>query len=651
MPQLSPAVWLNLAPRPRVRSVDWIAAHVKHPSGEAFDFQRVPWARGVCDAWDDPRYREVVMMWAARMVKSICASACLLTAAANDPQPMLFGSSTQELVKGTIRTRLYPMLDQCAPLRDQLRPPGRRSRLSIDLRDCRIKGAWSGSATSMADFSSCFGWINECDKLSTEASGEGDPLDQMLKRFGEYHEVRKVLIEGTPQEAGNSRVHKRLLAGTDCRFEVPCYLPRQRGCGVYQQLGLSPDDPTLTRPMPEGGGLVWDKLADGRSDPDLARRTARYVCPYCGAVWGDEHRAEIIRRGVWVPRGQTLDQRGRLQGQPAQPHTEIWSSQISNLYTLDRTWGAIAGEFVAALRSPGNMKVFRQGTQGWPWELRASKTTTEQLGERLRVDLPAGTVPAWARYLVFACDVQERSFPWLLLAIGPDEQRHVAGHGTAEKWEQLDELLARRWPHADGGPPLAAAIGLLDSGHHTISCYRFARKHTRPDRPVIACKGSSGDLGGARYQDAVLSEGKQRRRAGRLFAGQRIFWVPTDCWEEEIARLLDELRPGEPGALTLCHEAAADRDLLVQLLNGALRETIDDRGNPRLMWRKKDGDSSANDFRDALRYALAGAAFVLDARKGRLPERLTGAETARPRDQAPRFTTPDGRPYLLTERE
>lgn len=636
MPILSDAVYRSLLPRPRVRSWEWICEQARAHDGTRFDGDNLPWCQGVCDAFDDPDIREIALMWAARVGKTLICHSLLVCVAATDPSPMLFGSSTEALLKRIMTQKIYPMLEHCDQVSDQLRAPNRRSAITAQLRDCRIQGAWAGSESMLADYSARVTHANEVDKWDTTSSREGDSRSQFLKRSSEFPD-RKNLIEGTPQEEETSYIEPKVLAGSNCRFQVPC-----KKCGTFQVLKMSGGDPNA-------GGIIWDKHPDGYSDPDVAFRTARYRCQ-CGSEWDNADRAAIIRAGIWVPAGQHLDKKGRLHGTP-QRQSRIWSSQLAAYYSLDRTWGDFAEEFVAAIKKPALLKAFVQLTAGETWKAHRSKTTAEQLAERLCLDVPRGVVPEWARFLVVSCDVQEEILPFMILACGDDERTAVVEFGTLTEWDELAKVIGTAYPHADGGPPMKPVWAMIDSGHRTKEVYKFCRTHNQPRCTVVACKGASTDLGGALYRDGRLGEGKSkaRREAALLYRGQRLISVGIDIWETAIQNMFDALDPEEPGGLSLCSDAAAEQDFLEQLLNATKAASVDRRGEEKQLWKKKNADAP-NDFRDDLRYALCARAVYLDEKRGRLPPRGELAAPAAVPPPKRRFTMPDGRPFLITER-
>lgn len=629
---LSPAVWDRLRPAGEMPAWTWICKYGRAPNGEPFDADDVPWTRGVCEAFDDPRIRMIVLQWAARMAKTTIGHLLLQFAADMRPADMLIGLPTEQLLKSTIKRKLYRAIERNPRLAGRIPPKRLRSQYLVDLADCIINGAWP-SESQLADYSAAVSLASEADKWSQGGDEEGDPLDQFLARSFE-HPDRKNIVESTPQPKGRSRVEVLRREGTDSRLWVPC--PH---CGRYQVLEFGDGDR-------RNGGILFDRDEHGRLDPEVAYHTAVYVCRLCDGEVTDPQRPAMIRECVWADRGQTVDPDGQTVGPRRDVH--VWSSELSALYSLRIRWGDIAARFVRSRRSPGRRKAWVQLTLGQNYQAEDMLTDEDLLSQKLagRGDIARGMVPKWGRFLVLVSDVQKAGFPWTAIAVGDRDRSHLVDWGTAYSWEEIDELLAREYAHADGGPPMRALICGVDSsdGNRTKEIYRWCAAKCSASRPVLPVKGSSGDLAGKPYQLSILGRtGRARRRTAQQHTGQQLLLVNTDQWEDTLQGAL------ESGDLGACTPATKDRDLLAQLLNATYEERTDRRGRTSVLWRRRD-ESEPNDFRDAAKYSLCLAQYVLDLRRGQWPPRNPGAGTPRRGLRVRPITGPDGQPFLVTQR-
>lgn len=630
---LNPVLWHRLRPAGEMPAWPWICRYGRAPSGEPFDPDDVPWTRGVCEAFDDPRIRMIVLQWAARMAKTTIGHLLLQYAADMRPADMLIGLPTEQLSKATIKRKLYRAIERNARLASRIPPRRLRSQYLVDLADCIIKGAWP-SESQLADYSAVISLASEADKWEQSGDDEGDPLDQFLARSFE-HPDRKNIVESTPHPKGRSRVEVLRREGTDSRLWVPC--PH---CDRPQELEFGDGDR-------RNGGIIFDKDEHGRLDAEIAYHTAVYVCRHCDGEITDPQRPAMIRACVWADRGQVVMPGGEIVGPRRDVH--VWSSQLSALYSLRLRWGDLAARFVRSRKSPGRRKTWVQLTIGANYQAEDMLTDEDLLAQRLaaRGDMPRGMVPKWGKMLVLVSDVQKASWPWVVLAFGDRDRSHLVDWGTAFGWDEIDTLLGREYAHADGGHPMRAIIAGVDSsdGNRTKEIYRWCSAHHSVARPVLPLKGSSGDLSGKPYQLSILGRGnRSRRRTAQQHAGQQLFIVNTDQWEDALQGAL------ESGDLSACTPACKDRDLLSQLLNATYEERTDRRGRTTVLWRKRE-ESEPNDFRDAPKYGLCLAQYVLDLRRGQWPPR--GPVKQASRSSKPRLrplTGPGGQPFLVTQR-
>lgn len=592
------------------------------------------------DAWDCPAVREISLQWGTRLGKTFFAQCCLLWTAACDPAPCMHANSKESLCLDVL-DRLYTMIGLRPRLEALLakRPHERRQDL-VEFSGCRLMGAWAKSVSSLADKNVKIGHAAETDKWEhATTSREAHPLELFADRFKDYWSTRKIIWESTPTVKGKSAIETRLLGGTHCRLHVPC-----RRCKRYQTL--------------EWHRVLFDKPQTGRASPGLAQKTARYQCRHCDGILTDADRPWMIRRGVWCPRGCEVEdaialrhaESRMLQGPagiaargddgagvirqvkwggwhdapwirgPLPPDDSEASYQLSSLYALSLTWGDIAKKWVQCFSNPVRLRNFINQWLAETWEARQSKSTAQQLADRLGTELPARLVPRWASYLTLTIDRQAADggfVVWVVMAHGPDERVAVVAHGISQT---LAEVHANVWeadfPAEDGGGPFRCAIAGVDSGWNTKATYAFVNRHPQ----WFALKGSSGTMDGKLFQIATLKEGS---RSGAT--GQTLIHVNTNAWEEDLDDRLHnpervKNRVFGPNSLALSKPAAEDVEFLDQILNGVLGESTDAAGNERNTWKKRNQDAP-NDYRDAVRYGLCLGRAWLEANDGVYPVR------------------------------
>jgi phage terminase large subunit GpA-like protein len=588
----------GFAPRPVVPSWEWVCSNGRTPEGQPFDGDTMPWAKGVCEAWDSSEVREIVLMWGTRLGKTMISMQLVAKAMATNPLPGLFGTANEKLATRTTRNKLYRVLAAIRETRRQLLPERLRSIREIRLTESTWPVIWSGSNTMLADWGACYGWANEVSKWDEKRSFEGiakagDTLAQFLERFKEYWHARKIIFECSPGLKGRCKIERKYLESNQCRYHVPC--PH---CKHYQVLKLGKGD---------GGGIVFDKLPDGHFDPELAQRTARYICEKCRKSIRDEQRPKMMRCGKWAPRGCTVDRKGKVCGKPER-NCEIWGAQLSSLYSLQLRWGDIARKFVEVRHNPALLQVFINDWLSETWEPYRVKSEPEDVAGRLTTEEPVAVMPKWSTWLFSAVDVQGEYFKWAKVAAGPGERDSIIDRGICDTWEELfAQCINSPTKHADGAPDLLPCLTLIDSAHKTEEVYRKCREWSRSDRLVVPCKGANTDMGGEPYVKVTIGDGTKRgskvqRRLALKFAGVVRIRVNSYYYEPIIDRHLHSRRPGESDSLSLPEELADDIDFIRELCNGAQSDEPSKMDPDRLIWVKR-WESEANDFRDIYKYA------------------------------------------------
>lgn len=648
-------------PIEQCRTLEWCEANIVNQEGRPYDHAAYPHIGapgGPMDANDDPRVREISLQWATRLGKTFLGQCVTIKNAATNPGPQMFASATEKLAKEVVH-RTYGMARARRNLAAMLVKSEKFQRQDlIEFRRSRVFVAWARSVSTLADKNVKYGHANEIPKWEYHStSKEAHPLKLFSDRFKDFWSSRKIIFEGTPTIGGKCPIESRLEQGTNCRLYVPCH-----SCGRYQTIEFGNGD---DRP----GGVKWEKQEGGRSDGELAKRTAHYQCEHCLSPWLDHHRPWAIRRGVWVPAGCEVDDAAAKQliesgkpfywtgwrnvewikGTPLRDGDHA-SYQLSSLYALSLSWGDVAREFVESKDRPQKLQNFINQWLGKTFYHKKVRSTPESVGERLRGSTPRGTVPLGGLILTVEIDRQGggNDDPFIVygvIAHGLDERAWLIDYGIAATPEDIwDSVIRRYYPHADGGPQLQPVIAVIDSGFKTHETYLFCQAHAG----VLPVKGSGNDLGGSPYK--IVTVGADGRDSKTGVEGQMLMHVNTDYWEQELQTRLDERSVDAAGSLVLCPEASRDAEFLEQLLNGVLSNAVDPRGNQRLMWIKKD-ENFPNDFRDMVRYGLCAARAWIDSNGGAMP--LRAASHAREVFQQPQSplihagdSRPDGRGWL-----
>lgn len=589
--------------------------------GQPFSLAAFPHVDGVLDAFDKQHVRRLILQWGTRLGKTTACLSLMAMTGRTNPRNMMFASSTQAAAVRVIGERLWPILETTRGLK--LPPEMRRSNLCVRLPACRVFVGWSGSAASLADVGAWFGVANEIDKWDESASDEADALKLFVNRCKGFPD-HKLILESTPTIKDSSRIEKLLLDSNQHLRHVPC--PH---CGEFQVLRKGQQG--------QPGGFKWWHDADGNTDPEIAFETAVYVCAFCAKDIENHHRTTMLRRGIWVPVGCTVNVHGEIQGENERESMDsVGFGPLPSWYALTETWGAFPRLWLAAQGKPRELQDVVNSYMAETWERRPSKSRPDEVGRRLKTNIPRGVVPRWGRFLTVSVDQQEADGGfrlWGVMAHGEYEQAHIVDSGwsrtLAELWESV---MLRHYAHEDGGNSMQPVAVAIDSGWDTKATYDFCNSHPG----VLALKGANTDLGGLPYKLAQVEQSEE-------FAGQLLFRVNTDYWETELQARLDSRLPGDPGSLSLAEGLDRDPHFLEQLCNGVLTDKQDARGNMRRMWVKRHG-SQPNDIRDWVRYGLALAQAWIEEHGG-IPSRSEIRTERKSVIASKGDTRPDGRPW------
>lgn len=275
--------------------------------------------------------------------------------------------------------------------------------------------------------------LTEFSKWPNSAkNAEADPVRAFRQRTKGYTDDRKIYQESTPRIIGNCRVWSELTSPTarQHQYYVPC--PR---CGERQLLVWGDRE--------SRHGVKWEKSSTGKTDLVRAVETAHYVCRFCEGRIESEDRTEMMRAGVWVPNGQTIDSNGTLHGTP-DVTSDHWSfGPLSSLHSLLLpNWGGFVQEWLACGKDTEKIRDFQTGTLALVWDPKPQKIDAQSLAERMCIDLPRGVVPAWAKLITRGVDVQDnaRTFVWTVVAWASPFRGHLVDWGTSNRDGLYDQV-------------------------------------------------------------------------------------------------------------------------------------------------------------------------------------------------------------------
>ena len=424
----------------------------------------------------------------------------------------------------------------------------------------------ANSATGLRSAPCRWVLLDEVDAFPSDVDGEGDPCALAERRASTFSR-RKIILTSTPTVKDTSRIETEYLASDQRRYFVPC--PH---CNHMQW-------------------LQWKNLQWRDGDP----KTAAYVCEACGAHIPEHFKSEMLRKGEWRATATSQDQR-------------TVGFHLSSLYSPLgwKSWEEIVGEFLRAKNDAPLLKTFVNTVLGETWEEETgAKLGADGLSERAEF-YPAGEIPKGASILTAGVDVQDNRVAIGLYAWGAGEEcwlishTEIYGDPAGQKlWEQVDDLVLRDYPHADGGRLKVSAIGVDSGGHFTSEVYAYAR--SRKGKGVFALKGQS-----VRNKPPIGKPSKVdiNYKGQVLKNSAEVFPVGSDTIK---STLFGRLKHNEVGAGYIHFHAEAGQEYFKQITSE--RQVVRYvKGFAIREWKKKAGDR--NEALDCFVYSYAALHFL-----------------------------------------
>ena len=400
--------------------------------------------------------------------------------------------------------------------------------------------------------------ITDYDRAPLSIEGKGDLFSLAKVRTKSFMSRGRTLAESSP----------------DFAILDPEWKPRGHGAppthGILGLFNLG-DRHRWYWPCPDCSGmflaewecLSWDKAID---DPVAASRTAHMVCSECGSVLGPSHKAHMNANGRWRSEAEVFGDSYA---------SKIGSYWLQGPAAAFQTWEGLVYNYLTALRDfelTGNqekLKTTVNTDQGRPYAVLTAKgggLDAVLLRQRADNYAPQRQVPAEARFVTTAVDVQKRRFVVQVQAWGVDGQSWIVDRfnlTTSERigddgvklpispfthpedWSVLDKLLDDKYAVVGSEATVQSRMVVSDSGGEedaTANAYAYALRLKR--------------LGKA--ERFALIKGASSRKAARIVKGKPgddrikvpLYIINTVIFKDEVAASLAREEPG-PNSINL----------------------------------------------------------------------------------------------------
>lgn len=483
---------------------------------------RTPYLKGIMDEFTNYETEEIIFVKPTQVGGTEALLNMLGYVITQDPSPTEVVYPTETLGESISGQRLQPMMENTEPLRKKYDTSS--PKLELNFSDMFVKVVGSNSPVGVASFAMKYLFIDEIDKFPGASKKEADPVSLAEERTKTFR-GRKIFKTSTPTIRTGHIWKAKEDADAEKHYLVPC--PH---CGEFIELKFSQLKwPGKDRDMVDAYGaenireglekLQTEDDGEGLSDADRAE-FAFYICQECGCAITDQQKQQAVKLGHW----EVVSQKTQFVKKVC-----FW---INTLYSPFVRFSEIAKKFMDTKSDPEKFQNFVNSWLAEPWEDTKLKTSADLVMER-QTELPAFTVPEWAKLITGGVDVQESSLYWTIRAWGDYITSQNIAHGQAYSFAEIEAVMNLEYKTPSGAPRVVN-LCLIDSGYNADSCYDFCADNSEWALPV---KGSSNPMqthfklstvnkdtskaygmnlvivDGGKYKDMIA--GRMRRKNGR----------------------------------------------------------------------------------------------------------------------------------------
>lgn len=514
-----------------------------------------PYLVGIMDEFNNYETEEIVFVKPTQVGGTESLQNALGYIVDEDPAPTMIVYPTDKLGTETSENRLQPMFESSPTLAKHfLKHKSQKDALQFDNMYISIAG--SNSPSGLASKPIKYLFLDEVDKYPPASTKEADPISLAKERTKTFR-GKKIYSCSTPTLRSGHIWKMKEAADVEKHYFVPC--PH---CGEYIELVFAQ--------------IRWPGKESGLSHADRAAQ-AVYICQECGAVISDADKTTALGKGEW---------RAVRESTQIARTVAFW---INTLYSPFTSFAQIAKEFMESKDDPDKLHNFANSWLAEPWEDTKLKTNADLVMER-QTDVPAYTIPNWAKFITGGVDVQENCIYWSIRAFGDFITSQNIAHGQVFSWNELLEVMNLEYKKEDG-TPMVVALALIDSGDQTDDVYNFCAENSDWAFP---CKGTDSMLN--HYKISSVN------KTGSKAYGMTLVLVDGGKYKDLIAARM-RIENGEKSWMV---HADCDREYAEQVTAEHKVIERNSKGAEKYVWRKKQSHAD-NHYLDCEVYNMAAA--------------------------------------------
>jgi phage terminase large subunit GpA-like protein len=545
----------------------WADNHRSLPPGSAepgpWRSGRTPYMIPIVRACSRPPAKRVIAVMASQMGKTAGLFNVIGHRLEDDPAPMIYVGPTRSNIDHVIEPKIMEMFKGVPRLWQALQEGHSQTKTHKRLNGVSLRFAWAGSATELASDSAVLVLVDEVDRMTESAQGEGNVFELAEARTSTYPDGR-VIGTSTPT-LGNVETFVHPITGLE-HWAVSDTL-----ASPIWRLWQEGSRQEWAWPCPDCKGYFIVRLKQlwwpEKGSLEEIERQAALVCPHCGVLMTDNQKNDLNRRGVYLAPGQSVNSEGEVIGSADTAGSSTASFWVSGLcsFSSKKSFGYLARKLVMARQSaePERLQSVMNTDFGELYSIGGEAPEWTTVADR-KQNYQQGEVPEGVRLLTAGVDVQKNRLVYVVRGWGAHLESWLIEHGELwgetdkpDVWQRLSTLIHGSWQEQ----PISRVA--IDSGYQSQAVYRFCRLHPglafpskghdRLDKPFkrteldVNTKGKTLQHGlGLWHFDSDHMKCGVHARITWPFDQPGGWWLPADVSEDYCKQIVAEQRVVSP---------------------------------------------------------------------------------------------------------
>ena len=549
------------------------------PRPGRWDHNTAPYLKEIFHAYDDPETSIIVLMLASQTGKSELINNMKGHLFSEAPCPAISVFPKDEMAYRYARIRLARMFEDMPFLLDNFinanhsKKSDGKTLIKVFLSGFLLLSG-ANSPSNLASWPVQKAFLDELDRMTDSAGGEGDVVELVMKRLTNFFNTMLVL-SSTPTTEDGSKIAKHYNASSSGKCYVPCPLCKE---------------------------LILFKIESIK----IESTGAFHECPKCRKNVPESERRPMVEKHKWV------------HANPDNKKSRGFT--ISALYSLFGTenvsWKSLWDEYKACQFDEEKKKVFYNTRLALPYGTDVFESLDWQAMFKAKTEKFKG--PKDLCLITAAFDVQKDRIEYEIHYWGKKFECHPYKYGKIKGdplyptvWNKLKKVMEKKYPW--GGKEFHIDAFCGDTGYLPDHVFAFI-KSFKASRKATGCPTIASGIRGVATGQTIIRfapdseytdrRGKKKKRKARYLCNTNI---AKDILYKAIKNSIDhrvgltDTRP--PGHYFVW--ANEHEDYYRQVCAEESYQVIRD-GRPQIQYRKRN-DAKANEVLDLWVYNLAMA--------------------------------------------